>query len=220
MGIILNIETSTKNCSISLAKNGVPYIVVEEYSEYYSHAEKIHCFISSAIEGNLLKLTELNAICVSKGPGSYTGLRIGISVAKGLCFGLNKPLLSIDTLSILVEGIHIEKGIIIPMIDTRFKEMYISIYDENKTLLTPIQAKNLKNNSFQEYAQHKIYILGSGAKKAKNIIKTPIYYFSEISPSSQHMAYISEKKFKKKNFEKMETFEPFYCQKQRRMNIL
>lgn len=211
MVIILNIETSTKSCSISLAKNGIPYLVCEEFSEYYSHAEKIHCFISSAIKANLLKVSELHAICVSKGPGFYSGLRIGLSVAKGLCYGLNKPLLSIDTLSIMVEGIQLEKGIIIPMIDARFQEVYISIYDENKTILTPIQVITLKKKSFQEYAQHKIYILGNVAKKAKNIISTPVYFFSEIYPSSQDMAFISYKDFQYKKFEKMETFEPFYC---------
>lgn len=211
MVIILNIETSTKSCSISLAKNGIPYFVVEEFSEYYSHAEKIHCFISSAIKANLLKVSELHAICVSKGPGFYTGLRIGLSVAKGLCYGLNKPLLSIDTLSIMVEGIQLEKGIIIPMIDARFQEVYLSIYDENKTILTPIQVITLKKKSFQEYAQHKIYLLGNVAKKAKNIIKTPVYFFSKIFPSSQNMAFISYKYFQYKKFEKMETFEPFYC---------
>ncbi|AGC66843.1 glycoprotease M22 family domain-containing protein [Candidatus Uzinura diaspidicola str. ASNER] len=210
MGIILNIETSTKNCSISLAKNGLPFLVVEENSEYYSHAEKIHCFISSAIEASLLKVSELNAISVSKGPGSYTGLKIGLAVAKGLCYSLNIPLLSIDTLSIMIEGIHIEKGLIIPMIDARFKEVYISIYNENKVRLTPIQAINIKNNSFQEYAKHKIYLLGNVAKKAKNIIKTQVDFYSEIYPSSQLMAFLSEKYYKNKIYENMETFEPLY----------
>lgn len=210
MGIILNIETSTRNCSISIAKNGIPYLVVEENSEYYSHADNIHNFIYFAIEAKLLKLSELNAICVNKGPGSYTGLRIGLSVAKGLCYGLSKPLLSIDTLSIMVEGINIEKGIIIPMIYVNFNEVYISIYDENKARITPIQAININKNSFQEYAQHKIYIIGNRSKKAKNFIKTPVNYFSEINPSSQKMAYLSEKYFHYKKFEKMETFEPFY----------
>lgn len=210
MGIILNIETSTKNCSISLAKNGLPFLVVEENSEYYSHAEKIHCFISSAIEASLFKVSELNAISVSKGPGSFTGLKIGLAVAKGLCYGLNIPLLSIDSLSIMIEGIHIEKGLIIPMIDARFKEVYVSIYNENKTRLTPIQAINITYNSFQEYAQHKIFLLGNVAKKAKNIIKTQVDFYSEIYPSSQKMAFLSEKNYKNKIYENMETFEPLY----------
>lgn len=213
MVIILNIETSTKNCSISLAKNGIPYLVIEEYSEYYSHAEKIHCFISYAIEANLLKLSELNAICVSKGPGSYTGLRIGLSVAKGLCYGLNKPLLSIDSLSLMIEGVHIKKGVIIPIIDAPCKKVYLSIFDETKTRLTstPIQAINLKNNSFQEYTYRNIFLIGNIAiKKAKNLIKTPINYYSEIYPSSKMMAFLSEKNFKKKIFENMKTFEPLY----------
>lgn len=208
---IINIETTTKSCSISLAKKGIPYFVVEEFSEYYSHAEKIHCFISSAIKANLLKVSELHAICVSKGPGNYTGLRIGLSVAKGLCYGLNKPLLSIDTLSIMVEGIQLEKGIIIPMIDASFQKVYLSIYDENKTKLSKTQVITLKKKSFQEYAQHKIYLLGNVAKTAKKLIKTPVNFLSEIYPSSQDMAFISYKYFQYKKFEIMETFEPFYC---------
>lgn len=212
MVLILNIETSTKNCSISLAKDGTPYLVVEEYSEYFSHAEIIHCFISYAIEANLLNLSDLHAICVSKGPGYFTGLRIGLSVAKGLCYGLNKPLLSINTLSIMVEGIKlVEKGIYIPMIDARFQAVYMSIYDENKTRLTPIQGITLKKKSFQEYAQHKIFLLGNVAKKAKYFIKTPVNLLTAINPSSQNMAFISYKYYNNNKFEKMETFEPFYC---------
>lgn len=210
MGIILNIETSTKNCSISLAKNGRPFIVEEENREYYQHAEKIHGFISSAIEASLFKVSELNAISVNKGPGSFTGLKIGVAVAKGLCYGLNIPLLSIDSLSIMTEGIHIEKGLIIPMIDARFKEVYVSIFNENKTRLTPIQAINIAYNSFQEYEQHKIYLLGNVAKKAKNIIKTQVDFYSEIYPSSERMAFLSEKYYNNNIFENMETFEPLY----------
>lgn len=211
MGVILNIETSTKNCSISLAKDGQPFLVVEENYEYYSHAEKIHYFLSTAIEASLLKVSELDAISVSKGPGSYTGLKIGLSVAKGLCYSLGIPLLAIDTLSLLTEEISIEKGIIIPMIDASFKSVYVSIYNENKTRLIPIQIINIKNNSFQEYEQHKIFLLGNVAKKAKNIIKTQVSFYSELYPSSQKMAFLSENNYKNKLFENMETFEPLYC---------
>lgn len=210
MGFILNIETTTKICSISLAKNGQPFLVVEENAEYYSHAEKIHYFLSTAIEASLLKVSELNAISISKGPGFYTGLKIGLSVAKGLCYSLGIPLLAIDTLSILIEEISIEKGIIIPMIDASFKEVYASIYNENKTRIAPVQRIIIKNNSFQEYKQHKIYLLGNVAKKAKNIIKTQVYFYKELYPSSDKMAFISEKNYKKKLFENMDTFEPLY----------
>lgn len=211
MGIILNIDTSTKKCSLSLAKDGIPYLVIEEISEYNSYADKIHCFISSAIEANLIKLFELNAICINKGPGSFTGLKIGFCIAKGICYGLNKPLLSIDTLNIMIEGIHIDNGIIIPMIDAPCKEKYISIYDENKTRITPIQSIIITNNSFQEFIKHKIFILENVAiKKAKYIIKTPINYFSDIYPSSENMVFLSEKIFLKKKNENIETFEPLY----------
>ncbi len=210
MGIILNIETSTKNNSISLSKDGFPFLIAKGNSEYFSLAEKIHCFIYSAIKASLFKASDLKAISVNKGPGSYTGLKIGLSVAKGLCYGLNIPLLSIDTLSIMIEGLYIEKGIFIPMIDSRLKDVYFSVFNENKTRLTPIQAINIYKNSFQEFAQHKIFLLGNVAKKAKKIIKTQVYFISDIYPSSEKMAFLSEKNYKNKLFENMETFEPLY----------
>lgn len=209
MTIILNIETSTKNCSISISRNGVPYFIIEEFSENYSHAEKIHCFIYCAIEANLLKLSELNAICVNKGPGSFTGLKIGLSIAKGLCYGLNKPLLALDTLSILVEGIRFKKGMIISIIDILSQKLYIEIYNENKIISR--QETILKNNRFTIFAQNKIYFLGYVIRKIKNYIKTPVYFFSKIYPSSQEMSFISYKYFQNKKFEILSNFEPNYC---------
>lgn len=210
MTIILNIETSTKNCSISFAKNGVPFFIIEELSENYSHAEKIHCFISYAIEANLLKLSEIKAICVNKGPGSFTGLKIGLSIAKGLCYGLNKPLLTTDTLSIIIEGLRFKKGIIIGIIYTISQELYIEIFNENRTRITNSQILYIKKNSFQELAQYKIYHLGNEIRKSNFYVKTPIYFLSEIYPSSQEMAFISYKYFQNNKIEILSKFEPCY----------
>ena len=101
MAIILNIETTTKNCSVSLAKNGEVIAIKELNNGNYSHAEVLHPFISDVLKEATISFTEIDAIAVSKGPGSYTGLRIGVSSAKGLCFALNKPLISVDTLTSL-----------------------------------------------------------------------------------------------------------------------
>ena len=129
---ILNIETATKNCSVSLAKNGDTIALREIAEEGYSHAEKLHVFIEEIIAESKISFEDLNAIAVSQGPGSYTGLRIGVSSAKGLCYALNIPMIAIDTLQSLAAQISISKGIIIPMIDARRMEVFNAIYDKSR----------------------------------------------------------------------------------------
>lgn len=210
MALILNIETATKNCSVSLAKDGTSYVSVEEYSENYSHAEKLHCFINYVLEGASLKLSDLDAISVSKGPGSYTGLRIGISAVKGLCFGLNIPLLAIDTLNVMAEGFNAGQGILIPMIDARRDEVYTAVFDDSKKKVVPTQAKILDQNSFYKYNHSKVYLFGDGARKAEKILAISGNYFPEFYPSARYMDVLSEKLFKEKKFENIDNFEPFY----------
>lgn len=210
MALILNIETATKNCSVSLARDGMSLVCVEENSDKYSHAEKLHRFISYTLEGARLRLSDLNAICVSKGPGSYTGLRIGVSAVKGLCFGLNIPLLSIDTLSVMTQGFDVNQGILLPMIDARRDEVYTAAFDRYKNKVAPTQAKILDRNSFQEYRKDKVYIFGDGARKAEKLLSLSASYFPEFYPSARHMAFLSEKLFKEKGFENLDSFEPFY----------
>ena len=116
MALILSIETSTTNCSVALGKDGVLVSLKEDYNDQYSHAERLHVFIMEILEENKKKLSELDAIAISKGPGSYTGLRIGVSTTKGLCFSLDKPLISIGTLNSLAHQINSD-GLIVPMLD-------------------------------------------------------------------------------------------------------
>ena len=124
LAYILNIETSTKNCSVSISNDGKLIAIKELNNGNYSHAEVLHPFMNGVLKEANITFDNLNAIAVSKGPGSYTGLRIGVSAAKGLCFSLNIPLISIDTLKSLAHSISIEKGIIIPMLDARRMEVY------------------------------------------------------------------------------------------------
>ena len=131
MSLILNIETATKNCSVSLAKDGITILTKEISEAGYSHAEKLHVFIEEILKETQSNVKDLKAVAVSKGPGSYTGLRIGVSSAKGICYALDIPLIAVDTLQILAKQLKVEKGIIVPMIDARRMEVYSAVYDKN-----------------------------------------------------------------------------------------
>ena len=132
MHYILNIETATKNCSVSIAANGKT-LVCKEISELgYSHAEKLHLFIQDVIQEAAISFSQLSAIAVSQGPGSYTGLRIGVSAAKGLSYALQIPLIAVDTLLALAHQVLKKDGLIVPMIDARRMEVYSAIFDFNK----------------------------------------------------------------------------------------
>lgn len=132
MNYILNIETATKNCSVSLARDGETILCKEIAEEGYSHAEKLHVFIEEIIKESQLNIKDLTAVAVSKGPGSYTGLRIGVSTAKGLCYALGIPLISVDTLAVLAVAVTQNDGWIIPMIDARRMEVYSAVFDQNR----------------------------------------------------------------------------------------
>ena len=124
MAYILNIETSTTNCSVALSKNGKVIGLKEDNSLEYSHAERLHIHIDEVLKTAQISKNQLNAIAISKGPGSYTGLRIGVSAAKGLCFALNIPLISVPTLEALAHQIENPKGTIVAMLDARRMEVY------------------------------------------------------------------------------------------------
>ncbi|QTD36575.1 tRNA (adenosine(37)-N6)-threonylcarbamoyltransferase complex dimerization subunit type 1 TsaB [Polaribacter batillariae] len=212
MAIILNIETATKNCSVSLAKDGIILAIKELNNGNYSHAEVLHPFIKDILqEANILK-SKIDAIAVSKGPGSYTGLRIGVSAAKGLCFALNKPLISIDTLTSLSHAIFVEEGNIVPMLDARRMEVYTAVFNKNHQKIKTTTAQIIDKNSFSEYLEkNKVYFLGDGAQKCKEIIthKNAVFIDDKF-PSSKEMAKLSFEKYKKNDIEDVAYFEPFY----------
>lgn len=212
MAIILNIETATKNCSVSIAKQGEVIALQELNDGNYSHAEKLHPLIQKVLKEAEISLTEIDAIAVSKGPGSYTGLRIGVSAAKGLCFALNKPLISIETLHSLAHSTTIEKGFIVPMLDARRMEVYSIIYDENYQQKRAIKAEIINENSFLEYlSENNVYFLGDGAEKCKDVITHKnAFFIDDKFPSAKEMAKLSYEKYTTSNTENVAYFEPFY----------
>ena len=208
---ILNIETATKNCSVSLAKNGDTIALREIAEEGYSHAEKLHVFIEEIIAESKISFEDLNAIAVSQGPGSYTGLRIGVSSAKGLCYALNIPMIAIDTLQSLAAQISISKGIIIPMIDARRMEVFNAIYDKSLNTLKPVSAEIITEESYQTN-EEEIHFLGDGASKCKEFLHKSnfIFYDEIIYPSAKQMSLLSFEKYKNSDTVDVGYFEPFY----------
>jgi tRNA threonylcarbamoyladenosine biosynthesis protein TsaB len=209
MSYILNIETSTKNCSVSLSKNGNCLIIKEIAEENYSHAEQLHNFISNVLKENEINFQDLDAVAISKGPGSYTGLRIGVSAAKGLCFALDIPLIAIDTLTVLAQQVQIDNAFIVPVLDARRLEIYCTVLNQNYETITPVNAHILTDNSFLEYSNPLIFI-GDCVQKCQEIIKLPNAQFIHSYPSAKDMCTLSYQKFLNKEFENTAYFEPFY----------
>lgn len=212
MAYILNIETSTKNCSVSIVENGKLISLKELNSGGYSHAEKLHPFIQDCMNDVGLTFNQIDAIAVGKGPGSYTGLRIGVSAAKGLCFANDIPLISINSLEVLANSCQGKSGVIIPMIDARRMEVYSAIFDLEYTLLRETQAEIIDESSFLSYLEKdKVYFLGDGAEKCKEIlVHKNACFIDDKFPSAEQMSTLSFEKFKVHDFENVAYFEPFY----------
>lgn len=211
--MILNIETSTTNCSVSISDQGEQVALKELNSKEYSHAEQLHLFIEEVIKEASITKDDLTAISVSKGPGSYTGLRIGVSAAKGLCFALDIPLISISTLKALAAQVEAQEGtLVVPLLDARRDEVYMSIYNHELSVKSPVEAKVIESNSFDHLNEFtKVYFIGPGAEKCERI--SPLSngkYLSNAVPSAKEMATLSWDKFKKEAFEDVAYFEPFY----------
>jgi tRNA threonylcarbamoyladenosine biosynthesis protein TsaB len=211
MATILCLETATTNCSVTLSVHGSVVAFREDDSEGYSHAEKLHVFIDEVMKEASVSMQDLDAIAVSKGPGSYTGLRIGVSAAKGLCYALDIPLIALPTLSILAEKIT-KKGLIIPLIDARRMEVYSAVFNSEKIQIRETNAEVLSEASFMEYAsEEKIVFIGSGVAKFKEMCGLPNATFIEnIQPSSKEMTVLAETKYKKNDTEDVAYFEPYY----------
>lgn len=211
MALILNIETATKNCSVSLSNEGKTMVCKEIAEQNFSHAEKLHLFIAEVLSENNLKFSDLSAVAVSQGPGSYTGLRIGVSSAKGFCYALNIPLIAVDTLQLLAKQIQIEKGIILPMIDARRMEVFTAFYDKNFNQIRNVQAEIIDENSYAEIDET-LHLVGDGTEKFKNTLTNDkfIFHSNVIYPSANEMSALSYEKFQKQDFVDVAYFEPFY----------
>lgn len=210
--MILCIETSTTHCSISIGEAGKLLGVKEVNSKSFSHSEQLHTFINDLLKDLNISLQQLDAISVSKGPGSYTGLRIGVSAAKGLAYALDLPLISVSTLLCLAKQVQKSKGLIVPMLDARRMEVYSEVFDANFNSIREIRAEVLDNNAFlKELELGKVHFLGSGVDKFEAICHHPhAIFYKEKLPSAKEQYLIAQRKFDEKIFEDVAYFEPFY----------
>jgi len=212
---ILCIETSTTVCSVCVTANE-KIISFREINNGFTHAENLHVFIEEILKEAGLSFSQLSAVAVSKGPGSYTGLRIGVSSAKGFCYALNIPLISIDTLQSMAWGVAQKKQediLYCPMLDARRMEVYCAVYDKDLNTVVPVNALVLDENSIEIFPKSKsILFFGDGMEKAKNLLqKNNFASFSlGIFPSSTNMAALAFAKFQQKQFKNVALFEPFY----------
>ena len=211
MSYILNIETATRNCSVALAKDGETILCKEIAEIGYSHAEKLHVFIYEILKEANIHFNEIKAIAVSQGPGSYTGLRIGISAAKGFCYALDIPLIAIDTLAILAHQVKVEEGIIIPMIDARRMEVYSAVFDSDFKKIRDVKAEIISEESFAELSENSFFVGDCQEKCQEVLTKENFKFIPEIKfPSAKEMSALSFEKFAKNQFEDVAYFEPFY----------
>ena len=211
MSYILNLETATKNCSVSLAKDGKTIFCKEMAEQGYSHAEKLHVFIEEILKEAKVDLSEIKAVAVSKGPGSYTGLRIGVSAAKGLCYAAGIPLIAVDTLAVLANQVQVADGLIIPMIDARRMEVYSAVFDASHKKISEVKAEILSQESYNETSE-KVYFIGDCQEKCKTVLTKENFIFLPeiVYPSANEMSQLSYEKFQNNEFEDVAYFEPFY----------
>ena len=210
---ILHIETSSKNCSVAISDGEKILCLCEEVSENYKQSESLHTYVEWALEGAKLTLKDIEAVSLGKGPGSYTGLRIGASSAKGFCYGLQIPLIATNSLETMVEPfLNKDYDLIIPLIDARRMEVYSAVFDGNSgEMISATEAKILDENSYQEYQDKKILFVGDGAKKAKEILQLENAEFNEtVYPSAKYLIKKAVEKYNQQEFEDVAYFEPFY----------
>lgn len=211
MAHILHIETATKNCSVGVARDGAFVACQELATDGYAHAEKLHVFMQETIAKAGIEFRDLSAVAVSKGPGSYTGLRIGVSAAKGLCFALGIPMIAVDTLEVLARQLSVTDGVIVPMLDARRMEVYSAVFSPSHELIRGVQAEIITADSFAETAG-KVHIIGDCQPKIKTVLDSDqfVYHEAVVHPSAREMVGLALDKFSRKEFEDVAYFEPFY----------
>ncbi len=221
MALILSIETGTDICSVALANDG-ELMALRESDEGRDHAKKVALFVDELLRETGVQPSDLDAIAVGKGPGSYTGLRIGVSFAKGMCYALDIPLIAIGSLDALTEvaredydaGIldieeeEWDKAKLCPLVDARRMEVYAEVFDNEGKALTDVVAEVVTEDSFREWRKDKFVIFGNGAKKCTELLSDAI--FVDIAPSARGIVRLAEESFKAQKFEDLAYFEPFY----------
>lgn len=212
MKYILCIETSTTVCSVCIATEE-RVLAIREINDGYTHAENLHVFINELIEELGIALKELSAVAVSKGPGSYTGLRIGVSAAKGFCYALKIPLIGVDTLRAMAASVANEDVYYVPMLDARRMEVYCAVYDQALSTRLAVQALVLDENSIKTFELDKpVCFFGNGMPKARTLLQTlpRTIFLDDVVPSSKYVATLAHQALAKEQFEDTALFEPFY----------
>jgi len=223
MALILNIETSTQVCSVSASENG-KIIGYRELNDEKSHAKYLTVFIDELLKELNLQLDAFHAIAVSKGPGSYTGLRIGVSTAKGLCYAKNLPLISVNTLQSMAFGLaqkiksgalnipDFEQSILVPMIDARRMEVYSAFFNSEGKSIREVKAEIIDENTYQDIlSSQPMIFFGNGSEKlTKTVQHKNAYFLPGFRTSSIDMAELSERFYEQRKFEDVAYFEPFY----------
>ena len=222
--MILCLETATPSCSVALVHNG-EVLACEEDPKGQNHSEKITLFIDSVMKKAGISYNQLDAVAVSMGPGSYTGLRIGVSTAKGICYAVSKPLIAVETLESMAYGgkvvisSEVEKSsmngsmLLVPAIDARRMEVYAAIFDENVKKIKDTEAVIIDENSFADLKKdHHLYLFGDGADKCAEIFKNDykITVIKDFYCSAKYMNTIAQQKFNNSEFVDVAYFEPFY----------
>ncbi|MBR6715244.1 MAG: tRNA (adenosine(37)-N6)-threonylcarbamoyltransferase complex dimerization subunit type 1 TsaB [Prevotella sp.] len=217
MACILHIETSTDVCSVAVSQDGACIFHEEDHSGP-NHAVKSGTFIDEALSFIDSHLIPLDAVAISSGPGSYTGLRIGVSSAKGICYGRDVKLISVPTLQLLCvpvllrEKVQEEDALLCPMIDARRMEVYAQLFDRSLHEVRPIQADIVDGETYRQYLdQHPVYFFGNGAAKCMETINHPNAHLIEnVEPLAKWMFPLAEKKFLNEQYEDVAYFVPFY----------
>ena len=212
MALILCIETATKVCSVGLALDGEPIAIREIKSEKFSHSENLNLFIESLFQDLNYTMGDLDAVAVSKGPGSYTGLRIGVSTAKGICYALAIPLISVNSLKSLANICEADTQFIVPMFDARRMEVYSAIYSLELKEKEEVRSVVVDHDSYQGVlSEGKVLFVGPGAHKCKDVIVSENAVFDlKTQVSSKGMMSLSYEKFSNQSFEDVAYFEPYY----------
>ncbi len=218
MALLLSLETSTYSCSCALHQDQ-NQIAVNESNAMQTAASLLAVMVNEMFASAGLKKSQLDAVVVASGPGSYTGLRIGVATAKGICYALNIPLIAVNTLSLMTAQFieqfphkDLKDSLLCPMLDARRMEVYCMLTDYQGHTVEPIQAKGIDENSFSDQLQKKrIYFFGEGAEKCKDTIRhAHAFFVNDIKPSASYLGKVGYKKYVNKETENLEFFEPLY----------